>query len=433
MSAVVARGRVMFAAVGLAAVLGAARPASGALSIDLVERERGTYRVWVTALDDRGRPLPEMASRLSVWLDDQPASRLEVVPARTLHPGLDLELLVDAALLDAGLGQGVRDALAEAGTTLEDGDRVRVTVLGRRDRGAERPVARIAELPGLLAELRTEGTPRLYDALFAAVQRIAQRSQAWMGTVLLVTAGRDDGSRHRSVDVLALARHGRLTPLHVVMVESAEGPPGGGLLARLAEETGGSLTVADTPDALPEAVRAVVGRQAGRVVARFEAPSGGTGAARHVLRVRAVGDSATWTAASEFADGEVAAPASWTAFGALAAIGVASALLALLLLRPRRRCLLVVEEGFQRGCWFEVFDLPVTVGAGPTNDIVLPDPRVSRNHLMLVRRGRGIAVSDLNSENGTALNGERVTHELLRDGDRLSLGEAVTLVFEAPR
>ncbi|MEO5989876.1 MAG: FHA domain-containing protein [Candidatus Eisenbacteria bacterium] len=37
----------------------------------------------------------------------------------------------------------------------------------------------------------------------------------------------------------------------------------------------------------------------------------------------------------------------------------------------------------------------------------------------------------MNSENGTLVNGERITRRVLAEGDRISLGDAVQLIFEA--
>ena len=85
----------------------------------------------------------------------------------------------------------------------------------------------------------------------------------------------------------------------------------------------------------------------------------------------------------------------------------------------------------QDGTWYEVFRLPLRVGAAEGNDIVLADSLVSRNHAVFERRGRTIELVDLNSENGTLVNDERVARRVLADGDRVSLGPDVHLVFEA--
>lgn len=62
------------------------------------------------------------------------------------------------------------------------------------------------------------------------------------------------------------------------------------------------------------------------------------------------------------------------------------------------------------------------VGRDRSCDVVLTDPAVSRTHARLVFRGSSWIVQDLESTNGTFLNGARVGRSELRPGDRLVLG-----------
>jgi pSer/pThr/pTyr-binding forkhead associated (FHA) protein len=66
----------------------------------------------------------------------------------------------------------------------------------------------------------------------------------------------------------------------------------------------------------------------------------------------------------------------------------------------------------------------VTLGRAMTNDIVLPDTRVSRNHARVDCGPDGCTIVDLNSANGVRFNGTRVTTAPLAPGDTLSLGES---------
>jgi DNA-binding CsgD family transcriptional regulator len=74
----------------------------------------------------------------------------------------------------------------------------------------------------------------------------------------------------------------------------------------------------------------------------------------------------------------------------------------------------------------------VTVGADPANDLALPaDPTLSRLHAVLERYGAGWCVRDLDSRNGTFVNGQRLWRErLLRPGDELRVG-ATRLVYRS--
>ncbi|MGA8015682.1 MAG: FHA domain-containing protein, partial [Candidatus Dormiibacterota bacterium] len=65
----------------------------------------------------------------------------------------------------------------------------------------------------------------------------------------------------------------------------------------------------------------------------------------------------------------------------------------------------------------------VRIGRGPGNEIVLADPHVSRDHAELRWDPRGgWQVTDLNSHNGTYVNGHRISTAPLREGDVLTVG-----------
>lgn len=63
------------------------------------------------------------------------------------------------------------------------------------------------------------------------------------------------------------------------------------------------------------------------------------------------------------------------------------------------------------------------IGRHPDCDLVLHDATVSRYHARLVYRDGAWVIQDLESRNGTVLNGHAVKRALLRPGDRLDLGE----------
>jgi hypothetical protein len=63
-------------------------------------------------------------------------------------------------------------------------------------------------------------------------------------------------------------------------------------------------------------------------------------------------------------------------------------------------------------------------GRAPTCDVVLDDSTVSREHAAFVRRDSGWWVVDLNSTNGTKVNGRTAAEHALEHGDRVTLGDA---------
>ncbi len=65
------------------------------------------------------------------------------------------------------------------------------------------------------------------------------------------------------------------------------------------------------------------------------------------------------------------------------------------------------------------------IGRSPDCDLVLNDGRISRDHCRVERRDEGFMVTDLQSSNGTMLNGKRIKTALLMPGDSIRLGYTV--------
>jgi FHA domain len=79
-------------------------------------------------------------------------------------------------------------------------------------------------------------------------------------------------------------------------------------------------------------------------------------------------------------------------------------------------------HGDLAGRRYPVGDAPVTFGRGEDNDIVIPDPAVSRLHAELRQEGDGFVVADLGSSNGTRVNGDLITEPRhLRPGDEIAI------------
>ena len=81
------------------------------------------------------------------------------------------------------------------------------------------------------------------------------------------------------------------------------------------------------------------------------------------------------------------------------------------------------------------FDLDAitTLGRDVNNAIVIEDPFASSDHAILTYRGRSWYVEDLDSRNGTYLNGRQIeTVSPLGYGDEMSIGQ-VRLRLERPR
>lgn len=68
-------------------------------------------------------------------------------------------------------------------------------------------------------------------------------------------------------------------------------------------------------------------------------------------------------------------------------------------------------------------DQVLTLGRQGDNDIVIKDPFVSKKHFKIVEDEGEYYLEDLNSSNGTFLNGQRIEDMVkLSNGDRISIG-----------
>jgi predicted component of type VI protein secretion system len=91
---------------------------------------------------------------------------------------------------------------------------------------------------------------------------------------------------------------------------------------------------------------------------------------------------------------------------------------------------LVMSQGPQPGQTFMLDRDWLTLGRDPSNDIVIVDPQVSRQHARIMRQGKMIVIEDLGSTNGTFVNGMRLTGpHVMANGDVIGLGDAVTLTY----
>ena len=101
----------------------------------------------------------------------------------------------------------------------------------------------------------------------------------------------------------------------------------------------------------------------------------------------------------------------------------------------RRSVRLVVQRSpsLEEGNEFPLNSAPVTVGRGGQNDLVLDgDEFASARHARIELRGDGVWVQDLDSTNGTYVNGSRVAGaQRLGAGDVLRVGDTDLRVEEA--
>jgi pSer/pThr/pTyr-binding forkhead associated (FHA) protein len=86
-----------------------------------------------------------------------------------------------------------------------------------------------------------------------------------------------------------------------------------------------------------------------------------------------------------------------------------------------------VLDGADRGRVFSELLPPVTIGREEGNTIQLNDERVSRYHIKIQEDHEKLVLTDLESTNGTKVNGEDIQLRILRFGDMITIGRSVLL------
>jgi pSer/pThr/pTyr-binding forkhead associated (FHA) protein len=74
----------------------------------------------------------------------------------------------------------------------------------------------------------------------------------------------------------------------------------------------------------------------------------------------------------------------------------------------------------------------ITLGRNDDNDVVLDDPLVSGHHALIIigEGGRAILLQDLNSTNGTRVNGSDVRNTQLKHADAIQIGRCILRIHD---
>jgi hypothetical protein len=86
-----------------------------------------------------------------------------------------------------------------------------------------------------------------------------------------------------------------------------------------------------------------------------------------------------------------------------------------------------VLDGADRGRVYERIPTPITIGREEGNAVQLNDERISRFHIKIQEDQGKLVLTDLESTNGTRVNGEDAQLRILRFGDVIALGRSVLL------
>ncbi len=91
---------------------------------------------------------------------------------------------------------------------------------------------------------------------------------------------------------------------------------------------------------------------------------------------------------------------------------------------------LVAQSPEFAGKSFTLSGAEITMGRVADNKIQVEHPSVSGHHAMLKLDGMDYVIKDLDSTNGTRINGERITEQKLRRNDILRLGN-IELLYDS--
>ncbi|RMH27305.1 MAG: FHA domain-containing protein, partial [Candidatus Hydrogenedentota bacterium] len=90
----------------------------------------------------------------------------------------------------------------------------------------------------------------------------------------------------------------------------------------------------------------------------------------------------------------------------------------------------VVKEGPASGQEIPFPGEHFTIGRSEECEVIIADPNVSRQHAQVIARDGSAMLVDLNSSNGTFVNGNPISKVFLMDGDEIRVGETVLIYVE---
>lgn len=95
---------------------------------------------------------------------------------------------------------------------------------------------------------------------------------------------------------------------------------------------------------------------------------------------------------------------------------------------PRALALRFISGKYQGGEFPLVPGKEIVIGRSGEIDMILAEDMVSRRHARIVFQGDEIFIEDMNSTNGTFVNGEKIRRSRLREGDRVLVGTSILKV-----
>src|SRR5262245_38625811 len=90
---------------------------------------------------------------------------------------------------------------------------------------------------------------------------------------------------------------------------------------------------------------------------------------------------------------------------------------------------LAAVAGPQQGLVLPLEEARIAIGRDPANEVCLPSMWVSRQHCLIERQGSRVTITDLQSHNGTFVNGVPIKERDLSHGDQIRVGDSIFLLL----
>ena len=91
----------------------------------------------------------------------------------------------------------------------------------------------------------------------------------------------------------------------------------------------------------------------------------------------------------------------------------------------------IISRGKQAGRRLTITTWPASIGRDSSSTIALDDTRASRYHARIKKRDKLYILEDLQSKNGTYLNGDKISNTIINSGDKILVGDT-EIVFMTP-
>jgi hypothetical protein len=264
----------------------------------------------------------------------------------------------------------------------------------------------------------------LYDGAYKAIQLIRGHPGLPRRTFVIVFSDGQDQGSDRSHAQVVQAASGSSSESRILVFSLGYARFGGeGLeeLEKLAQATGGEFIEFRSLQYLRDFLGDIADQVLLSYVVRFPTSMDGE---THTMKVKIEGiDSSERQVAFPDIRGPI-----WPWLLGLGIFALAAAVVFAIRgwQRPGR---IAIQSGAKAGVVVRLHSGKNLIGALEDNDIVLPSDTVGRHHAEINVRGKRVDIVDLNSLNGTRVNGQVIERAALSVGDKIRIAD-VDLVYE---